>query len=252
MMNYLGKFLVFAQVALSLLAVTWAAALYFLATDWGLKTPRVDATERVPSELDKRIATVKQAFQARDMVVPGVEKAQAKLYGSMARFARNHQFYRNLLEQVRTGSGPLQLKEVKFINDAAAFDAAADIPGIDKSYREYRKELLGKTDKSEEDPEALYNKLMVMNESVRDLIQKNEKLTRQLNGTDAAGKKVQLGLYDLLEHEAQMQIQIRFEKQYLEPQWAAALEQARVFGERREALERTLERLREAVGAKEK
>jgi hypothetical protein len=250
MMNYIAKALVLIQVALSLLAMTWAAALCFLATDWGMTKPRLEATERAPSELDKRVAAAKQAFQARDMVVPGVEKAQDKLYGTMARFYKNHLFYRNTLAQLRSGTGPIQVKEIKFENDAPVFDA--DVAGIDKSYLEYRKELLGKTDKSEDDPEALYHKLMVLNEEVRDLIQKNEKLTRQLNGTDAAGKKVQLGLYDLLEHEAQMQTQIRFEKQYLEPQWASALEQRRSFEERRGGLERTLERLREALGGKEK
>jgi hypothetical protein len=246
MWNSIAKSLVFMQVGLALLAMTWAASLYFLATDWGMAKPRLEGTERVPSELDKRVAATKQAFQARDMVVPGVEKAQDKLYGTMTRFAKNHLFYRNTLARLRSGSGPIQVKDIKFTNDEPVFDA--DVAGIDKSYVEYRKELLGKTDKSEEDPESLYNKLQVVNEEVRDLIQKNEKLTRQLNGTDAAGKKVQLGLYDLLEHEAQMQTQIRFEKQYLEPQWAQTLEQRRTFEERRASLERTLERLREAVG----
>lgn len=250
MLNYIAKALVFVQVGLSLLAMTWAASLYFLATDWGMTKPRLEGTERVPSELDKRVAATKQAFQARDMVVPNVEKAQNQLYQTMTRFARNHLFYRNTLAQLRGGSGAIQVKEIKFANDDPVFDA--EISGIDKSYLEYRKELLGKTDKSEDDPEALYHKLQVVNEEVRDLIQKNEKLTRQLNGTDAAGKKVQLGLYDLLEHEAQMQTQIRFEKQYLEPQWASALEQRRTFEERRAGLERTLERLKEAKGGKDK
>jgi hypothetical protein len=250
MMNYIAKSLVFVHVGLSLLAMTWAAALFFLAADWGSTQPHKQGTEYVPSELDKRVVAVKQAYQARNMVVPGIEKAQDKLYATMRRFANNHRFYRDTLARLRSGSGPIQVKEILFANDEPKYDA--DVPGIDKSYLEYRKELLGKADKTEADPEALYHKLQVLNEEVRDLIQKGEKLTRQLNGTDAAGKKVQLGLYDLLEHEAQMQTQIRFEKQYLEPQWAAALEQRRSFEQRRANLERTLERLREAVGAKDK
>ena len=88
MWNNIAKTLVFVQVGLSLLAMTWAASLYFLATDWGMAKPRLEGTERVPSELDKRVAATKQAFQARDMVVPGVEKAQNQLYQTMTRFAR--------------------------------------------------------------------------------------------------------------------------------------------------------------------
>jgi hypothetical protein len=255
MMNTVSKILVMVHVGLSLLGLTWALALFFLAPDWGFKQPRMEATERVPSELDKRIAAAKQALKARDTVLPGVEKAHKDATLAMDRFAQNHLFYRAHLEELRSGEGAIKAKEVKYKDGELVLEAPGaprvgkpqfdDVPGIDKSYLQYRKEL---TDTEQ----GLYKQIQVVGEEVRDWIAKNNKVTFQLNGMDDAGKKVRVGLYDLLDLEAQMQTRIRFEKDYLQPQWADALEQAGRYAERRAYLEETLERLKKDLGKTKK
>jgi hypothetical protein len=251
-MNTVGKSLVLVHVALSLLGMSWALALFLGAPDWGFKTPRMDATERVPSELDKRIAAYKQALKARDAVLPGVDKAQGAAQLAMHRFAENHRFYRRHLEELRSGEGDIKVKEVKYTGGELNLDVPRvgkpqfdDVPDIDKSLVQYRKEL---TDAEQ----GLYKQIHVLGEEVRDWIAKNNKVTFQLNGMDDAGKKVRVGLYDLLDLEAQMQARIRFEKEYLQPQWADAREQAGRYAERRARLEQTIERLEQALDKSKK
>lgn len=243
MMNSIGKSLVLIHVTLSLLALTWAAALLLQFIDWGWKEPRLDVNERVASEVDKRAAAITVAIRARNMELAPVKKSQEAMTAAMDRYAQNHLFYRNELERLKSAPGAIEVKDVKLVDGVLDLDVPRigapkleqKIDGIDKSLVEYERLLYGK--------DALYKQIGDLEVELRDLTAKAEGITRQLNGVDEAGAKT-VGLYTLLEDEAQMQARLRFEKEYIQPQWAEALERAQEFLERRERLEKTLERLK--------
>jgi hypothetical protein len=234
MINIIGKTLVVIHVALSVLAMTWAAALLLQFVDWGWKQPRLDVNERVPSELDKRTAAVNEAVRAQKMALAPVKKSKEDLFGAMSRYAQNHLYYRNELEKLRSYQGDAALVVKEPLTNQ-------NVEGVDKSIVQYEKVLQGL--------QADNDKLVKEN---RDWTAKAQQITMQLGGLDETGKKVKVGLYDLLENEAQMQARIRFEKDYIQPQWAEALEQAQQFRERREGLQRALDRLQGDLGKRGK
>lgn len=240
MMNIIGKVLVLIHVALSLLALTWAAAILLQFVDWGWTTPRLDVSEHVPSELDKRIAAFKEAERMRDLALPALKKSQNALYDAMDRYAQNHLFYREELARLEKSPDKLVVQEIEF-DQAGKPVLKQNIPDIDKSYVK-ELETLAKVQKD-------IDKLVAEH---REWTEKARVITAQLNGLDDEGKKTKVGLYDLLEHEAQSQARIRFEKAYIEPQWADALKAAQDSIERREILERTLERLEKDLGKRKK
>lgn len=251
MMNLIGKSLVLIHVTLSLLALVFSGAILLQFVDWGWKEPRLDVAERVPSELDKRIAAVNAAIKARNLALPPLKQSQEALFDAMERYAQNHLFYRAELQRLRdyTGDAPLTVKEVKFLDGALDLEVprsgkpkwGANVEGIDKSLVQYHKDL-----------EALQQKIAKVVKENRDLTDKAKLITLRLNGMDEKGNKVQVGLYDLLEHEAQMQARIRFEKDYIQPQWADSLERAQEFLERRDRLEQTYERLQKDLKSRGK
>jgi septation ring formation regulator EzrA len=234
MMNNIGKTLVLIHVTLSLLALTWAAALLLQFVDWGWTEPRLDVNERVASELDKRVAAVNEAVRSRNMALPALKSSYEAWNAAMNRYAANHLFYRDELERLKTGAGAITAKDFKLEDTGVikldekrigkpAFDQ--DLPKLDKSLAEYEKLLTGK--------DALYAQIAGLENELRDLSAQAEKITKQLNG----------GMYDLLEGEAQAQARIRFEKDYIQPLWAATIEDANQLMERRDRLQSTLKRL---------
>jgi hypothetical protein len=249
MMNSLGKLLVLAHVFLSLVAFTIALALFFLAPDWGRLEPRSDDIERLPSELDKRIAAVKQAEKARDTAVPPVKVAQDELFAAMNRYYKNHLFYREELARLRSGAGAIQAKGLKYTAGVLELEPKGigvpvldqDIPGIEKSYEAYRRDLLDKE-------EGVFKKIAELTEALAGVIAKHSQVTAHLQGLNPmTNKKDRLGLYDLLDHELTMQHRIRAEMAYLQPQWAQSLEDAQSYAERRARLQETLDRLKETL-----
>ena len=240
MMNSIGKTLVLIHVTLSLLALTWAAAVLLQFVDWGWQKPRLDVSERVASELDKRIAAVNEAVRARDRVLPALKRSQDALIAAQDRYADNHLFYRDQLNQLKDNPNALVVKEVKFTEGVAVPEPARIgrpvldqvVAGIDKSLAKYVEDLK----KIQKDIDAL-------TDEHRKWTDQSKLITLQLNGMDEKGNKVKVGLYDLLENEAQTQARIRFEKEYIQPQWADSLEQAQQFSDRRAQLEETLKRL---------
>ena len=255
MMNSIGKSLVIIHTALSLLALACAAAMFLQFVDWGWKQPRLDVSERVPSELDKRIAAVNEAKRASDLVTPSLKKAQDDLLAAMDRYGDNHLFYRDELQRLEKHADdktPIVVKEVKVENNVVKLDAPRigvpvleqKVDGIDKSLKQYEALLYGQN--------ALYKQLKDVEGELRDLTAKAALITAQLNGLDDKGNKTKVGLYDLLEEEAQMQSRIRFEKAYIQPQWADAIKDAQDFSERRERLQQALDRLKQDLEASKK
>ena len=252
MMNLFGKTLVIIHVALSLLALAGAGAIMLRFVDWGWKEPRLDISERVPSELDKRTAAVADAKRAAEAALAPLKKSQESLFAAMDRYGDNHLFYRNELERLakHDDAAPLVVNDVKIENGIVKLDAARigrpvmdqKVDDIDKSLKQYEALLYGK--------DALYKQLANLESELQDLTAKAAKITAQLNGLDDKGEKTKVGLYELLEQESLMQARIRFEKEYIQPQWADAIKSAQDFVERRDRLQRELDRLEKDLGKK--
>ncbi len=245
MMNRIGKGLVLAHTAISLLALSWAAGLYVQFTDWGWKEPRTNLGYRVPSEYDKRAASFKEAVKARDMVMPVLQPAQASLLKAETSLANNHLYYNEALARLSGATEPIAVKAIKK-EGATALDTPIigkpvledkAIEGITKSYQSYLADLknIGESIKSEIG-------------DINKWTEAAQKVTFELNGKDATGKKVPnfLGIYDLLDLEKKAQDQALAEKDYLEPVWTRSLQESQGYRERREQLEEYLDRLRQS------
>jgi chromosome segregation ATPase len=230
MWNVIGKSLVLVHVLLSLLALTWAAAILLQFVDWGWKQPRVEVKESVPSELDKRIAAVNEATRAMEMALPPLKRSQDAWHAAMDLYAQNHLYYRDRLQELQKAAGALKATEPKFESGRAV--AGQPIADIDKSLVKYQEELGG-----------LQKEIDKLVAEHRAWTEKAKVITLQLNGMDDKGNKTKVGLYDLLENEAQTQSRIRFEKDYLQPQWADALKSAQDFLERYDRLKEAVDRL---------
>ena len=242
LINKLGKGLVLAHTALSIVALAWAAGVYFQFTDWGWKEPRADMGLRVPSEYDKRVATFREAAKAVASALPAVRPAQTALLEASERFAQNHVYYEQELARLRSSSEPLEVRQVK---RPIALDTQGKvigrpvfeekIEGITKSYDSYRADL-----------SSINQDIDKELKQIREWIEKEQKITLTLTGKDDQGKQVKntVGIYGLLELEKKAQDAARLEKDYLQPIWAETIEKANQAGELRERLQATLDRLR--------
>jgi hypothetical protein len=244
-MNRIGKGLVLLHAAVSLLALAWAAGLFLKFTDWGWKEPRTELGMRIPSEYDKRVAALQEAVKARDVALYGLKTAQASLREAEARFPQNHLFYQQELARLRSATDPIEVKSVK-----RAGPIVLDTPGkaigrpvleekvegIEKSYDSYMADL-------KKINEACDTEV----KETSGWIEKEKAVTFLLNGKDDAKKDVKTtkGIYALLEVEKAAQDQAKFEKDYLQPVWARALEEAELYGSLHARLKKTLEGLRQ-------
>lgn len=243
--NTLGKKLVFVQVVFSILAGTFATAIYLQKIDFGWKEPRKDLYLRVPSEIDKRTAAVLEAARAKEMAMGTLKTAQAAWADVEPRYWQNHVWYTKELAKLRSDPNPFDaanpVKEVKFVVGVVQVDTPPDkartgkpvlenpVPAILKSYDRYVEDLKLK--------QAEIDKVEV---SIKQLAAKERDITFKLTGKDDTGAMVKIGLYALIVDEKKTQEQLKFETDYLQPLWVEALDRAELFYERRERLERTL------------
>lgn len=269
-MNFLGKGLVLLHTAFSLLALAFAAGLFLQFVDWGWKEPRKDLEQRRASEIDKRIAALKLAVQARDLTLPDLKTTQAAARDAQARFGPNHLHYRQQLAMLEKGAGTIDARSIVFADGSPVLETGKVKSGkpaydpkmpagivlegkpipIEKSYEAYLEDLrylMGEVD----DKGAVVRKGEIDKfvDDTRVWLEKAKMLTFFLNGKDDTGKDIKPGLYKLLEEEYQAQVAAKFERSYLQPIWAATSERAELFMERRLRLEQTLDRLRKDRGA---
>jgi hypothetical protein len=239
-MNRIGKSLVLANTAASIIALSWAAGVYFQFTDWGWKEPRSELGLRIPSEYDKRTAAFNEAKRARDMAIPALAPAWASLHAAEERFPQNHLFYKQELARLRSATDPIEVKQISKKGGPVVLDTPGKpigkpvledkVEGVTKSYDAYLADLKNIN-------EQIKKEIV----QIRDWTAKAEKITFQLGGKD----KNTVGIYDLVEAEKKAQDQARSEKDYLQPIWASARNQAEVLSELREHLEEQLKRLRQ-------
>jgi hypothetical protein len=246
MINNLGKALVLVTAALSLAFLAWAVAIYTQTLDWGWKDPRKELGERVPSEIDKRIAAVKQAAAFRARAEAGVKEGRVNLARAEDDYAGNVLLYRDKLAELRSADGKIDIRGLKYekgvlgrkdqqrATSPPVFDEKP-LPGLEKSTAGYLKEL-----------EDLQARLVAITGEIDNLIKKENELTVNLNGQkDEDGKVVKVGLYELLEREKKTQEQIRAESDYLQPLWVEELSQAQHLMERMSQLEKRLKELKQ-------
>jgi hypothetical protein len=241
MINFIGKALVVLHTVLSLVALAWAFVIYYEFIDWGRVEPRLEQGVRIPSEFDKSKVVFEDAVKGRNLVMAYVPEARASLREAEARFPENHLYYVALLKQLREGEGAIDVKAIK-----AEGPVATDTPGkaVGKVVPEVKLEGITKSQKAyHAELTDVQKEIDGVEKEIREWVEKNKDLTFQLTGKDDAAKRVKYGLYDLIDMEYQIQQRLKTEKEYLQPQWAQALEEARLFTLRRAGLEETLSRL---------
>jgi hypothetical protein len=242
--NNIGKTLVLINLALSLLFLALGLSIFLQQLDWGWKEPRKDVTgtARLASEIDQRTAAVNDALKAIELVRAPLKNAADNLAQVEAGpwFAANHLWYRDTLADLRSSSRPLDVKEIKYNKGALVLDGRAlgrpvlqDSIGLVKSYEAYGRDLV-----------AVQKEIDQAQKDIKDLVAEEQKLTYQVSGKDNAGKDV--GILALLEKEHQLQVRLKFEKDYLLPRWVGALDEVDLFLERRQRLDATLEKLKKA------
>lgn len=242
-MNRIGKGLVFVNTAASIVALSWAVGLFFQFSNWGWKEARVKEGWRIPSEYDKRAAVFKEGVKARDIALAGLVPARMALRDAEEHFADNHLFYVADLTRLRSATEPIEAKYIdndgKIVLDTPGKETGKPVlkdkvDGIAKSLDAYRLDL-----------KKLYEDIDKQIMEIRDWTAKEREVTFILNGKDDLGKvqKNTVGIYALLDAEKKAQDAARAEKEYLQPLWARARQEAQLLVERRQSLQETLDRL---------
>jgi hypothetical protein len=243
MINHLGKGLVLVTAVLSVAFLAWAIAVYTQSIDWGWKDPRKELGDRVPSEIDKRTAAVKQAAGFRARAEAGARDGRVNLALAEDDYTHNVLLYRAKLAELRGADGKIAIQPLKYVQGVLirkdpratappAFEEKP-LPGLDKSTAGYLKEL-----------DDLQAQLVAITAEIDNLIKKEKELTVNLNGQkDEDGKVVKVGMYELLEREKKTQEQIRAESDYLQPLWVEELSQAQFLLDRMGRLDQRLKEL---------
>ena len=253
MFNFVGKGLILFHTLLSLAGMTLAIIIFFQYVDWGRADPRLAGADskgpRVPAEIDKTVVAVREGEAARNMAVPLMAPAEKSLQDVAARFPENHLFYVAELKRLSEADGDIKVQAITA--DGVPTDTpglpygkpipSVDVPGVTKSLKSLQNEL--KTYAGTKDKKGLLQKLEL---EIQDFAAKDEHTSFLLTGEDKDGKK-QHGLYRLIDEEFKFQQKLKSERDYLQPFWAGALEEARRFATRRVGLEKTLEGLEKAM-----
>jgi hypothetical protein len=257
-MNHLGKGLVLATLALSVMLLVWAVGLFASPVDLGMKEPRRawrDAAEpkgdqpneRLASQIDQRAAALRRQVEGRAQAEKRLPPAQKRLKAAEGKFAYNHQVYRNVMYYLAQSKDPkVEIKEVVYDKDGRlvlvpdapwGFPAFSEKPlkGVTRSHAAYLAEV---NDVQAQMDQAIKSSL--------EQLESLKKITVQLTGVrDEKGMVQTPGFYDLLEEEAKAQKALREEMQYLEPLWFQELSNAQLLRARREGLEKRLRELGE-------
>lgn len=255
MMNNLGKGLVLVHLTLAIVALTFAAGLYFQFLDYGWAEPQLVLDKRVASEFDKRVVAHAQAKDAVEKSLPDLKKYVDDLHQTRDHFASNHVIYVDVLDSMLRGTPAKGAKgmEYKKPRYKGAFvettkgrpydppvltDALAGIDFSLESYRKQRKDL-----EAEIEVEIGLSK---------EWTAKHALITRLLMGEHRDKEIIVHGIYDLLEIEKRDQDNAKVEMEYLEKVWAPVLQEAEIFIQRRIRLTKTRDLLLEALTPKKK
>ncbi|MSU79303.1 MAG: hypothetical protein EXS16_14575 [Gemmataceae bacterium] len=254
MINHLGKFLVLIHVTMSVAGMMWAIMTVLQARDYGWAEPYREVTERTKdggeksavryaSVYDKSEAAVVAAARMRDHNYIYVKPAIDALQATMPHLPNNHLHYRQELEKLKTGEGPLVVRRLAkggvdtldkaIVGKPVLEDEDQAIKSITQSYKTYEK-----------DYQKLFKEIDAVDAEVRDIVTKTKQITMEMTGTDDTNKYIKPGLYQLTDLEFKAQGLIKTEVDDIKPNWSKAVEQARLFQYRRVDLEASLEKLK--------
>jgi hypothetical protein len=258
MLNFIGKSLVLVYSVFCLAGLVLGLLVFFEFVDWGRAEPRVlrgesskggSNDQRIASEFDKSTVIYKDALAGRDLVAPTIEPAETALRDIGSYFGKNHLFYVAELKKLREGDGAIEVKAIPadgIPSDKPGKPYGKPVPetkvdGLTKSLTAYTAELRELLKKD--------GPVAQLEQELGELAEKNEAISYQLTGKKDA-KKQSHGIYDLVEEEFQMQQLHKSERDYLQPQWAATVEEARRFSLRHDSLEATLDGLTKVLKAR--
>jgi hypothetical protein len=211
MFNIIGKALVLVYAACCLAGLALAVMVFFEFIDWGRAEPRVQAGESTKSgSNDLRIAS---EFD-KSVVIYNDAVASRNLALLAVPPAEN------ALREIESYFGKNHLFYVDELKKLRVGDGAVDVKAIPADGIPTGK-----------------------------LAEENEKISYQLTGKKD-GKKKNHGIYDLVEEEFQTQQLHKSERDYLQPQWAATVEEARRFSLRHDSLTATLAGLEKVLKAR--
>ena len=259
-MNFIGKTFVLINFALSFVFLGWALLIFTNQVDWGWKDPRKDLDLRVPSEIDKRTAALKEALRTRDRLLADL-KTHRDLYDLYnPRLYLNHLWYNGELKRLQSEPGEIEVLEVKMEKNALATLDPKELgrPVLENkvTYTDPMKKAVEVT-KSYDTYYAEWQALQVevdkVTVNINKLVEDQRKLTVLLNGkkddTDK-DKVLEPGLYNLLEAEGATQQRLKAETTYLRPLWVRELVDAQLLVERRRLLQARLAELRVLLAAR--
>jgi hypothetical protein len=250
MMNFFAKALVLVHTIISVMACGWAFMIFFQGRDWGFAEPRKEAVAFKPdgeptawnrhaSDIDKSIAALNAAVKMRDQLYPEVQAALDKIRTTQPYLPRNTLYYQAEINRLQKSPDNIVVKRLKDgglvleLLDTPAQDN--EVKGITKSIKTYSADL-AKLQKDVGDVEM----------EIQQVTTETKKLTAELTGTDEANKYTHPGLYQLIDLEFQIQLQLKREIEEIKPHARKAMEAANVMAGRRLDLEATLEKLKGA------
>jgi hypothetical protein len=243
--NRIGKGLVLIHTAASLIALSWALGVFLQFTDWGWTEPRSEFGFRVPSEYDKRAASFKDAVKTVAATVPYLAPARTAWHQAEERFGANHLFYVEELARLHGSTeATLVVKPVKMAGEVVLDTPRIGKPAFDEPIKEVTKSYASYV----ADLKALNDDIQTKNKELREWTEKAEKITALLNAKDKDGqrRKDAVGIYDLLEVEKKAQDQADAEKEYLQPIWAQARNEAAALSARQDSWQQVLDRLKKS------
>lgn len=197
---------------------------------------------RYASEYDRSHAAVMVAAAARDRAYANVKPAIDALRTTEPYLSSNHLFYVAEFERLQRSPDP-KIEVFRFQRSGTVLDTELGKPvfepnavdNVSKSYRLYTGDL-----------KELYKQIDDVDQDIRKIASDTKKITHELTGTDEANKYVKPGLYQLTDGEFKAMSKIKVAIDDIKPHWSKAVEQARLFKFRRDALEATLEKLQGA------
>jgi hypothetical protein len=250
--------MVLLHTMLSVAGMSWAIVLVLQACDFGWTTPRKEVLEKstvlLASEYDKSHAAVVEAGKTRDRTYAHVKPAIESIRATEPFLPYNHLFYMSELSRLRESPDAIQVRRLQQagnVLEPIGGPLAKPVPeekvldGITKSYKAYLadlRKLIGHIDPKTK--EVVLGEIDEVEKKIRAIVNDTKKITVELTGTDEANKYVQPGLYRLIDLEFKAQEQIKSEIDDIKPSWSKAIEDARLYQDRRRGLEATLEKLK--------
>jgi hypothetical protein len=232
MINNLGKGLVLVTLAVSGLFLAWTIAVFLQSTDWGWKDPRKDLGERIPSEIDKRMAALNEAIKFGARAKASAKSAEDTLALAQKDFPRNVLLYQSKLKELRSGEGKINVMELKYDNGVLVRDPKSPQVGDPKSARATAGPVFDPVVPGAEksalgyyaDFKKVQAAIAATSVEIQKLTEKEKEMTVNLIGQkDEDGKLVKAGMYELLEKEKKTQEQVKEEMEYLQPLWVQGL-----------------------------